>query len=153
MTTTTTNVQQPVRNNNVVDFHHENFDAKPKQRHIFEDDIDFVTPPKSDGIPRHVSKPNDAIETLREDYAARSRGETTTSNNNDNNAKGGDALEVLGTSRLLEAAIDSTTASEEEEGDDDDVGRCDVHGIAPLPPRGWTSANIFKETWKKRKRK
>ena len=75
------------------------------------------------------------FETLREDYAARSRGETTTSNyNNNNNAKGGDALEVLGTSRLLEAAIDSTTSGGGGGGDDDDVGRCDVHGIAPLPP-------------------
>lgn len=126
MTTTTTNANNPFANV-VVDFHHENFDAKPKQRHIFEDDSSFGLP-RVMGFQGTFRNRTTRFESLREEYAARSRGEATSS------ARGGDALEVLGTSRLLEAAIDSTTASGGGGGGGDDVGRCDVHGIAPLPP-------------------
>ena len=141
MTTTTTSTGKNANNNNnnpfatiinVVDF-----DNKRHQNNIFgEDDIDDSLRIRVMGFQGTFRNRTTRFETLREDYAARSRGETTTSNyKNNNNAKGGDALEVLGTSRLLEAAIDSTTSGGGGGGgDDDDVGRCDVHGIAPLPP-------------------
>ena len=138
MTTTTTTSSGNANNNNnnpfatiinVVDFDNK----RHQNNNIFgEDDIDDSLR-RVMGFQGTFRNRTTRFETLREDYAARSRGETTTSNNN-NNAKGGDALEVLGTSRLLEAAIDSTTSGGGGGGDDDDVGRCDVHGIAPLPP-------------------
>ena len=117
MTTTTTNANNPFANV-VVDFHHhENFDAKPKQRHIFEDDSSF-------GLPR-VMGFKARFETERRDSNrfARNTPLDREARTTSNYARGGDALEVLGTSRLLEAAIDSTTSG--GGGGGDDVGRCD----------------------------
>ncbi len=125
MTTTTTSTGNA---NNPFATHVVDFDNQ--RHHIFGEDDDSLR--RVMGFQGTFRNRTTRFETLREDYAARSRGETTTSNNN--NARGGDALEVLGTSRLLEAAIDSTTSGGGGGGDDDDVGRCDVHGIAPLPP-------------------
>merc|ERR1712070_231377 len=98
------NNNNPFATINVVDF-----DNKRHQNIFGEDDIDDSLR-RVMGFQGTFRNRTTRFETLREDYAARSRGETTTSNNNNNNAKGGDALEVLGTSRLLEAAIDSTTS-------------------------------------------
>ena len=69
------------------------------------------------------------FEAFRDEYASFKK------KSGDGDARGGDALEVMGTSRLLEAAIDSSTTGERRRGLGESGGDfVDIHGVSPLPP-------------------